>query len=206
MRSIAIFCACLALSFGIEIVVFSPARRASRKLLERIVEWAPALLNPPSSHHQKKPHHSFDWNAPCVREQVCPTGWWRRQNLRVQPGSMPSQRLRRQKIADPKLPFEGRGACRCPFEPGGNGGNAHIHDEEAGRSENGAKRLLPQTDKHVQNEPNRRITGGTPSSHLCIRFGKEQTPGIRRLATKDAMASGRSAIKAEAEHGPSRAV
>jgi hypothetical protein len=30
--------ACLALSFGIEIVVFSPARRASRKLLERIVE------------------------------------------------------------------------------------------------------------------------------------------------------------------------
>ncbi len=38
MRSIAIFCACLAMSFGIEIVVFSPARRASRKLLERIVE------------------------------------------------------------------------------------------------------------------------------------------------------------------------
>ena len=37
--SIAIFCACLALSFGLEIVVFSPARRASRKLLERIVEF-----------------------------------------------------------------------------------------------------------------------------------------------------------------------
>lgn len=36
--SIAIFCACLALAFGLEIVVFSPARRASRKLLERIVE------------------------------------------------------------------------------------------------------------------------------------------------------------------------
>lgn len=36
--SIAIFCACLALSCGLEIVVFSPARRASRKLLERIVE------------------------------------------------------------------------------------------------------------------------------------------------------------------------
>ena len=36
--SIAIFCACLALSFGCEIVVFSPARRASRKLLERMVE------------------------------------------------------------------------------------------------------------------------------------------------------------------------
>jgi hypothetical protein len=37
-RSIAIFCACLALSFGCEIVIFSPARRASRKLLERVVE------------------------------------------------------------------------------------------------------------------------------------------------------------------------
>ena len=36
--SIAIFCACLALALGLEIVVFSPARRASRKLLERIVE------------------------------------------------------------------------------------------------------------------------------------------------------------------------
>ena len=37
-RSIAIFCACLSLAFGLEVVVFSPARRASRKLLERIVE------------------------------------------------------------------------------------------------------------------------------------------------------------------------
>jgi hypothetical protein len=37
--SIAIFAACLALSFGCEIVVFSPARRASRKLLERMVEF-----------------------------------------------------------------------------------------------------------------------------------------------------------------------
>ena len=37
--SIAIFCACLALAQGLEIVVFSPARRASRKLLERIVEF-----------------------------------------------------------------------------------------------------------------------------------------------------------------------
>ena len=36
--SIAIFCACLSLAFGLEVVVFSPARRASRKLLERIVE------------------------------------------------------------------------------------------------------------------------------------------------------------------------
>ena len=61
LGSIAIFCACLALAFGLEIgtpqnvhrascplahthtnpltVVFSPARRASRKLLERIVEF-----------------------------------------------------------------------------------------------------------------------------------------------------------------------
>ena len=37
--SIAIFTACLALSLGCEVVVFSPARRASRKLLERIVEF-----------------------------------------------------------------------------------------------------------------------------------------------------------------------
>ena len=37
VRSIAIFCACLALSLGCEVVVFSPARRASRKLLERMV-------------------------------------------------------------------------------------------------------------------------------------------------------------------------
>ena len=35
---IAIFCACLALTMGCEIVIFSPARRASRKLLERVVE------------------------------------------------------------------------------------------------------------------------------------------------------------------------
>jgi hypothetical protein len=37
--SIAIFCSALALSKGLEIVVFSPARRASRKLLERMVEF-----------------------------------------------------------------------------------------------------------------------------------------------------------------------
>ena len=39
VRRIAIFSACLAVAFGLEIVVFSPARRASRKLLERIVEF-----------------------------------------------------------------------------------------------------------------------------------------------------------------------
>ena len=37
MHSIAIFVACLALTMGCECVVFSPARRASRKLLERMV-------------------------------------------------------------------------------------------------------------------------------------------------------------------------
>ena len=42
-NSIAIFCACLALSLGCEVVVFSPARRASRKLLERIVEFVRVL-------------------------------------------------------------------------------------------------------------------------------------------------------------------
>ena len=40
---IAIFCACLALSTNLEIVIFSPARRASRKLLERIVEFVRLL-------------------------------------------------------------------------------------------------------------------------------------------------------------------
>ena len=38
VRSIAIFAACAALAMQTEIVIFSPARRASRKLLERIIE------------------------------------------------------------------------------------------------------------------------------------------------------------------------
>ena len=41
--SIAIFVACLCLSFGCETVIFSPARRASRKLLERICEFVKLL-------------------------------------------------------------------------------------------------------------------------------------------------------------------
>ena len=41
--SIAIFVACLCLSFGCECVIFSPARRASRKLLERICEFVKLL-------------------------------------------------------------------------------------------------------------------------------------------------------------------
>ena len=43
VRSIAIFVACLCLSFGCETVIFSPARRASRKLLERICEFVKLL-------------------------------------------------------------------------------------------------------------------------------------------------------------------
>lgn len=43
LRSIAIYCACMALSFGVEIVIFSPARRASRKILERMAEFVRLL-------------------------------------------------------------------------------------------------------------------------------------------------------------------
>ena len=41
--AIAIFVAAMSLSFGFECVIFSPARRASRKLLERIVEFIKLL-------------------------------------------------------------------------------------------------------------------------------------------------------------------
>ena len=37
------FVAVMALTFGVEIVVFSPARRASRKLLERMQEFVNVL-------------------------------------------------------------------------------------------------------------------------------------------------------------------
>ena len=40
---IAIFTAAMALSTGCEVVIFSPARRASRKLLERVVEFLKVL-------------------------------------------------------------------------------------------------------------------------------------------------------------------
>ena len=43
MHSIAIYIACMALSMRAEIVVFSPARRASRKMLERIIEFVTLL-------------------------------------------------------------------------------------------------------------------------------------------------------------------
>ena len=41
--SIAQFAACLAYTMGLEIVVFSPARRASRKMLERILQFLNVL-------------------------------------------------------------------------------------------------------------------------------------------------------------------
>lgn len=41
--SVAMFCVCMALTFPVEIVVFSPARRASRKILERMREFAGTL-------------------------------------------------------------------------------------------------------------------------------------------------------------------
>ena len=37
--AVAIYVACLSLSMGLETVIFSPARRASRKILERVVEF-----------------------------------------------------------------------------------------------------------------------------------------------------------------------
>lgn len=41
------FVAVMALTFGVEIVVFSPARRASRKLLERMQEARARPAQPP---------------------------------------------------------------------------------------------------------------------------------------------------------------
>ena len=37
--SIAIYCACISLAMGVDTVIFSPGRRPSRKILERIVEF-----------------------------------------------------------------------------------------------------------------------------------------------------------------------
>ena len=62
--SIAIFCACLALAQGLEIVVFSPARRASRKLLERIVEF----INLAGGHDKICEYNQARWApAPAAR-------------------------------------------------------------------------------------------------------------------------------------------
>jgi tRNA(Met) C34 N-acetyltransferase TmcA len=55
--SIGIFAACLALTMKCEIVVFSPARRASRKLLERMVEFIRLLGHEPVEYNQGTCHH-----------------------------------------------------------------------------------------------------------------------------------------------------
>ena len=52
--SIGIFAACLALTMKCEIVVFSPARRASRKLLERMVEFIRLLGHEPVEYNQEQ--------------------------------------------------------------------------------------------------------------------------------------------------------
>ena len=63
-RSIAIFAACMALTMKVELVIFSPARRASRKLLERIIECPPRPSpSPPSALRE----------ASC--SQVCEAAW-----------------------------------------------------------------------------------------------------------------------------------
>jgi hypothetical protein len=53
-RSIAMFTASLALSVGCEIVIFSPARRASRKMLERIIEFIRLLDFNPTEYNQEQ--------------------------------------------------------------------------------------------------------------------------------------------------------
>jgi hypothetical protein len=53
-RSIAIFCACFLLTQKAEIVVFSPARRASRKLLERVIEFVNILGHKPIEFNQEQ--------------------------------------------------------------------------------------------------------------------------------------------------------
>ena len=52
--SIAIFCACFLLTQKAEIVVFSPARRASRKLLERVIEFVNILGHKPIEFNQEQ--------------------------------------------------------------------------------------------------------------------------------------------------------
>lgn len=97
-RSIAIFCACLALSMGLEIVIFSPARRASRKLLERVTEFIRVLDCEDRicevRRASKPPHtcmHCTCSPCCCLREKV-------------QPRSAEDQLLQRQEISRPQLP------------------------------------------------------------------------------------------------------
>lgn len=68
MRSIAIFAACLALTMKCEIVVFSPARRASRKLLERMIEFVRLLGHEPIEYNQEQARmKSFDGKQSLIR-------------------------------------------------------------------------------------------------------------------------------------------
>lgn len=93
--SIAIFCACLALSFGTEIVVFSPARRASRKLLERMVEqWCMSQFSPVCCAVPTQPR---------VHMQVHPPTRRRRPYCGIQPRAVPREVVRRQVVAHPLL-------------------------------------------------------------------------------------------------------
>ena len=52
--AVAIFCACFLLTQKAEIVVFSPARRASRKLLERVIEFVALLGHKPIEFNQEQ--------------------------------------------------------------------------------------------------------------------------------------------------------
>ena len=66
--SIAIFTACLALSMKCEIVVFSPARRASRKLLERMIEFVRLLGHEPIEFNQEQARmRSYDGQESLIR-------------------------------------------------------------------------------------------------------------------------------------------
>lgn len=111
-RSIAIFCACLALAKSCEIVIFSPARRASRKLLERVVEFLRLL----------------DCEDRIIEVSDCLVACCTRLSafslLSVQYGSVPHQQLRRQQITDPVVPVR----CLClELTP------ANAHARPAGR-------------------------------------------------------------------------
>ena len=108
---------CAGLGFGVvpaphagraqcQVVVFSPARRASRKLLERIVE-CPLVLQPAQ--------HPIFPNSRAATWQVCAPGRRREAHLRVQPGGLPDQRLRRPQVAHPFLSVRPRARRAASF-------------------------------------------------------------------------------------------
>ena len=88
-----------------------PARRASRKLLERIVEqcWP---FEPSSAKLSlaSNPRGLQRGNALSIFSQVRQAGRRREAHLRVQPGGVPRDRVRRQEVAHPQFPFKGWGA------------------------------------------------------------------------------------------------